>query len=190
MGAKARGKSIEQVVQYCWATAPEGAWPGTVLREGEQVAGHGALWVGRGDNPWGQSFQRPSVPPHPPTSCPSSPFPRLALSLPLFSLSVLLIIWALPTFPLCPVFLTRNRLSLTTTLCRQRTSDWRSGHGIPGLALSPADLGKNSSLTTTYLPGHFPLIKSEDCCLLDPLVTAPSTGEEGSSTPPFSSLSG
>ena len=41
VGSKARGKSIEQkVVQYCWATAPEGAQPGTVLREGEQVPGH------------------------------------------------------------------------------------------------------------------------------------------------------
>lgn len=110
---------------------------------------------------------------------PSLLWPCLCLFLACQSLSI---IWALPTFPLCPIFLTRNRLSPTTTLCRRRTLDWRSGHGIPGLALSPADLGKNSLLTTTYLPGHFPLIKSEDCCLLDPLATAPSTGEEGSST--------
>ena len=87
VGSKARGKSIEQkVVQYCWATAPEGAQPGTVLREGEQVPGHGALRVGRSDSPWGQSFQRPSVPPHPPLLIPLFPVPSLSLC----SLSVLI----------------------------------------------------------------------------------------------------
>lgn len=134
-----------------------------------------------------------------PETCPS-PSPTTHSSLPrsllwpclsLFSAcQSLSIIWALPTFPLCPIFLTRNRRSPTTTLCRQRTPDWRSGHGIPGLALSPADLGKNSSLTATYLLGHFPPIVLADCCLLDPLATAPSTGQEDSSIPPCSSLPG
>ena len=129
----------------------------------------------------------------PETFCPSpsptthTPHPHLSLFAACQSLSI---IWALPTFPLCPVFLTRSRRSPTTTLCRQRTPDWRSGHGIPGLALSPADLGKNSSLTTTYLPGHFPPTVLADCCLLDPLATAPSTGQEDSSIPPCSGLPG
>lgn len=81
----------------------------------------------------------------------------LSLSVSPFSLSVL--INYLDPLPLSSLSCLpeKNRLYSTTTVYRQRAPDWKSGHGIPVLALSLTEESKNSLLITMYLQGQFHL---------------------------------